>query len=214
MPSENGKTARTAPPEERRKQLIDATIEVIGEAGISGATLPEITRRAGLSMGLANFHFGSKDGLIRAVLISLAEEHRDMWKVQAGRSDLSPAGKIGAIIDAQFHPRICNRRKLAVWFAFFGNPMHRKFYQATATGIDDERMDVVTDLCTVIISDGDFSGVDARDVAATLEGLFDGLWLNILMYPDRFSADGAKAKVVAYLAAIFPAHFGGHQVSG
>ena len=120
----------------------------------------------------------------------------------------------GAIIDAQFHPRICNRRKLAVWFAFFGNPMHRKFYQATATGIDDERMDVVTDLCAVIISDGDFSGVDARDVAATLEGLFDGLWLNILMYPDRFSADGAKAKVVAYLAAIFPAHFGGHQVSG
>jgi len=72
----------------------------------------------------------------------------------------------------------------------------------------------VTDLCAVIISDGDFSGVDARDVAATLEGLFDGLWLNILMYPDLFSADGAKAKVVAYLAAIFPAHFGGHQVSG
>ena len=214
MPSAKGNTARTAPPEERRKQLIDATISVIGEAGISGATLPEITRRAGLSLGLVNFHFGSKDGLIRAVLMALAEEHRDMWQVQAGRGDLSPAGKIGAIVEAQFHPRICNRRKLAVWFAFFGNPMHRKSYRTTATGIDDERMAVVTDLCTGIISEGDYSGVVARDVAATLEGLFDGLWLNILMYPDRFSAEGAKAKVFAYLAAIFPAHFGGHQVSG
>ncbi len=214
MAAEKGKTARTAPPEERRRQLIDATISVIGEAGISGATLPEITRKAGLSLGLANFHFGSKDGLIRAVLMSLAEEHRDMWQAQAGRGDLSPAGKIGAIIDAQFHPRICNRRKLAVWFAFFGNPVHRKSYRATATGIDDERMDVVTELCAGIIAQGHYSGIEARDVAATLEGLFDGLWLNILMYPERFSAEGAKARVLAYLAAVFPSHFQEGQVSG
>ena len=211
---EKGKTARTAPPEERRRQLIDATISVIGEAGISGATLPEITRRAGLSLGLVNFHFGSKDGLIRAALMSLAEEHRDMWQAQAARGDLSPAGKIGAIIDAQFHPRICNRRKLAVWFAFFGNPFHRKSYRATATGIDDERMDVVTELCAAIIAEGHYSGAEARDVGATLEGLFDGLWLNILMYPDKFSPEGAKARVLAYLAAVFPGHFDGHQVSG
>ncbi len=214
MPAEKGKPARTAPPEERRKQLIDATISVIAEAGISGATLPEITRRAGLSLGLANFHFGSKDGLIAAALMSLAEEHRDMWQAQAGRGDLSPAGKIGAIIDAQFHPRICNRRKLAVWFAFFGNPVHRKSYRTTATGIDDERMDVVTELCASIIAQGHYSGIVARDVAATLEGLFDGLWLNILMYPERFSADGAKVRVQAYLAAVFPSHFGKGQVSG
>ena len=70
------KKPRTAAPEVRRKQLIDATITCIARKGISGTTLNAIAKEAGLSLGLANFHFKSKDALLSETLRHLATEHR------------------------------------------------------------------------------------------------------------------------------------------
>lgn len=202
------KTTRTAPPETRRRQLIEAAITTIGRHGISGTTLTAVTKEAGLSLGLVNFHFRTKDGLLTQTLTFLAREHRDLWMRQAARHDLSAADKLRAIVDAQFHPRICNRRKLAVWFAFFGESVYRKSYRAISAEIDMERQEVCADLCRDIIEEGGYRGVSPESLASTLEGLFDGLWLNILMYPNRFTRDMAQVEVLAVLARSFPRHFG------
>jgi TetR/AcrR family transcriptional regulator, transcriptional repressor of bet genes len=202
------KKPRTAPPETRRRQLIDATIASISTHGISGTTLTAVTRKAGLSLGLVNFHFKSKDALLAETLKFLAEEHRAQWMSALTRPDLDSADKLRALIDAQFHPRICNRRKLSVWFAFFGEATHRKSYRAITSAIDVERQEVCTELCREIIREGAYPGLSAEGVALTLEGLFDGLWLNILMYPVRFTREGAHGKVLSYLAFVFPRHFG------
>jgi AcrR family transcriptional regulator len=199
---------RTAPPETRRRQLIDATITSISKHGISGTTLTAVTREAGLSLGLVSFHFKNKETLFAETLKFLAQEHREMWVRDLTRSDLAPAGKLGAIVDAQFHPRICNRKKLSVWFAFFGEATHRKAYRSTSSEIDMERQTVCTELCRDIIRDGAYTRVAPEGIAATLEGLFDGLWLNILMYPNRFTREEAHRQVLSYLALVFPRHFG------
>ena len=47
--------------EARRAQLIEATIKVVAERGYARATLTEVASRAGLSHGLVNFHFQSKE---------------------------------------------------------------------------------------------------------------------------------------------------------
>ena len=193
--------SRTAAPEVRRKQLIDATITCIAKSGIAGTTLTAVTKEAGLSLGLVNFHFKSKDALLAATLNALAEEHRALWTKALGQGGLSAADKLAAIVDAQFHPRVCSRKKLAVWFAFFGDAAHRKSYRASSSHIDAERQETSARLCREI---GD---VDAEQIAATLEGLFDGLWLNMLMYPDKFQRQEAARSVFAYLRTQFPSHF-------
>lgn len=198
---------RTAPPEIRRRQLIDATIACISKHGISGTTLTAVTREAGLSLGLVNFHFKTKEILFAETLKFLAQEHRDLWTRALSRTDLSAADKLRAIVDAQFDPRICNRKKLAVWFAFFGEATHRKSYRATSAEIDIERQEVCTALCRDIIGEGGYAGPSAEDIAASLEGLFDGLWLNILMYPARFNRKQAHDQVMSYLSLAFPEHF-------
>lgn len=205
----SSKPLRTAPPETRRRQLIEATIACIGKHGISGTTLAAVTREAGLSAGLVNFHFKSKDALLTQTLSFLAEEHRALWVGKLGQADLGPADKLRAIVDAQFHPSICNRRKLAVWFAFFGEARHRKAYRKTSSAIDMERQEVCADLCRRIIAEGGYGGLSAEAIALTLEGLFDGLWLNMLMYPARFSRKQAHGQVLAYLAMVFPHHLDG-----
>lgn len=207
VPTHPPKKPRTAPPEVRRKQLIDATITCIARKGISGTTLNAIAKEAGLSLGLANFHFKSKDALLSETLRHLAAEHRDMWLRDVQRNDLTDADKLRSIVSSQFHPRICSRKKLAVWFAFFGEANHRKAYRLISSQIDMERQDLCAELCGNIISEGEYVDTDADQVAQTLEGLFDGLWLNMLMYPAKFTRDSAERQVMDYLRLVFPRHF-------
>jgi AcrR family transcriptional regulator len=48
--------------------MIFAAIELLNSVGIQGTTLVAIGERSGYSRGLATHHFGSKPGLLRAVL--------------------------------------------------------------------------------------------------------------------------------------------------
>lgn len=51
-----------------RERLIAAATEAIGERGFEAVSLDEIAARAGLTKGAIYDHFGSKDGVIRAVM--------------------------------------------------------------------------------------------------------------------------------------------------
>ena len=65
-----------APAKDRRKQrgdasaqrIIDATIDLIAEDGISSVTMQRIAAKVGSSNALVVFPFGSKDNLFAAVL--------------------------------------------------------------------------------------------------------------------------------------------------
>jgi len=206
-PKAKVKRPRTESKEVRRRQLIDATIKSISKHGISGTTMTTVTGIAGLSIGLVNFHFKTKDILFEETLRFLAEEHRDQWKKSYDKADLTPEAKLLAIVDAHYHPKIFNRKKLAVWFAFYGEATYRAKYRDIMHEIDPERWDLSKELCRRIIADGGYEYTDAEVVADTLESLYDGSWLNILMYPGEFSRDDAKAQIRTYLASTFPKHF-------
>jgi AcrR family transcriptional regulator len=51
-----------------RERLIDAAVRLFGEHGV-GATSPRmLTETAGTNIAAVNYHFGSKEGLLRAVV--------------------------------------------------------------------------------------------------------------------------------------------------
>ena len=52
----------------RRGQLIQATIESIARHGLSGTTMARVAQAAGLSTGIVNFYFQTKDALLLATL--------------------------------------------------------------------------------------------------------------------------------------------------
>ncbi len=200
------KVRRTASKAVRRHQLITATIESIAKNGISGTTMTTVTRGANLSMGIVNFHFKSKELLFQETLMFLAEEHRSLWLKNLNDNALTPLDKLLSLVDAHFHPSICNRQKLAVWFAFFGEAKYRESYRNKIAEIDSERIHETELLCRSIIEDGNYCKVDPMMVTKNLEGLYDGLWLNILLYPKLFSRLQAKAQIRDYLSTIFPDH--------
>ena len=53
---------------ETRSRVMAAVIESIGEVGYQKTTATEIARRAGVTWGAVQHHFGDKDGILMAVL--------------------------------------------------------------------------------------------------------------------------------------------------
>jgi TetR/AcrR family transcriptional repressor of bet genes len=208
----NANTPRTASKEVRRGQLIDATISSIAKHGISGTTMTTVTGMAGLSLGIVNFHFQSKQKLFEETLVFLASEHRDHWQKAYRDADLSPEAKLLAIVDAHFHPKICSRKKLAVWFAFYGEAGRRAVYRSLMDDIDDERVEVTTSLLAQLKEATGAAHVDPEAVAYMLETLYDGHCLNILMCPDEFDQDMAKRQIRNYLSMVFPGQFETQEV--
>lgn len=200
-------TPRTASKEVRQRQLIDATINSIARHGIGGTTMTTVTELAGLSLGIVNFHFQSKQKLLEETLVFLAREHHEQWERAYRDADLDAPAKLLAIVDAHFHPRICTRKKLSVWYAFFGEVGRRAVYRALVDEMDSRRVEVSTRLCARILAEGGYDGPPAEEVAGMLEALYDGFWLNMLMYPGSFTREGARRQIHAYLANVFPRHF-------
>lgn len=197
---------RTASKEVRREQLIDATITSISRKGIGGTTMQTVTEIAGLSLGIVNFHFESKQKLFEETLIHLAREHHEQWRKAYDDAGLSPVAKLMAVVDAHFHQRICSPKKLAVWYAFYGEAGRRKVYRKLIEDIDLERFDLSLQLCEQITQEGGYSAMPARQVANLLEALYDGIWLELLTYPESYTRDRARDYIVAFLATVFPDH--------
>jgi TetR/AcrR family transcriptional regulator, transcriptional repressor of bet genes len=200
------KRSRTEDKAVRRVQLIEATIDCIAKYGIVGTTLAKVTEVAGLSLGLVNFHFASKERLFEETLRYVASEHRDQWQKAIQAPNLGDADRLMAIIDSFFHPTICSRKKLSVWFAFFGEAANRSTYRAIVEDIDEERHQVSMRLIRRIAGEG--AVLDPTLVSLTLEALVDGLWLNMLIYPKEFNREQAKMQVRGVLAIMFPHQFG------
>lgn len=203
----NSTVGRTAKKEVRRRQLIDATIESIAKFGISGTTMTTVTGFAGLSTGTVNFHFENKKTLFEETLRFLGNEHFELWNKSIARAELNAEAKLLAIVDAHCHPSVCNRKKLAVWFAFYGEAASRASYRDIMSSIDDDRRRVSTELCHQIIEVGGYNNRDPNHVAQTLEALYDGFCLNILIYPQDFARQDIRRRVRDYLAMTFPDHF-------
>lgn len=198
---------RTAPKAERRLQLINATIDSIAERGFSDTTLATVSKGAGLSHGTINFHFKSKELLFIETLNFLAEEHHDHLRAALAKAGPTPQEQLVALIDTDFAPSICNPKKLAVWFAFWGEAKARPAYREISGRYDQERLDEFTRLCQLLKKEGGYDDVNPKMVAKSMEAFVDGLWLNLLLYPEVFQREEARHDCLAFLAGTFPRHF-------
>ena len=198
---------RTAPKEERQLQLIQATIRSVAQHGLSETTTATVAREAGLSQGIINLHFKSKERLLVATLAYLSEQYREAWDKALTAAGDSPADKLEAMVAMDFRPPVCEQNKLAVWFAFWGESKSRPTYRNICASLDlDYRTELVR-VCGELIEQGGYENLDAARVAAGLSAITAGLWLDLLIRPGATSREAARGVCMAWLASTFPRHF-------
>ena len=199
---------RTASKEERREQLIRATIRSVAKNGLSDTTMASVSGEAGLSQGIINLHFQSKDRLLVETLRYLDDEYRQVWLAALDKADSSSAERLATLIEVDFTRPICDRNKIAVWFAYWGESKSRPVYRKICAERDNEYNEMLTGLCSDIVAEGLYTRIKAESVAVGLSAMTNGLWLDILVQPNSTTPAGAQQICMDYLANTFPSHFG------
>jgi TetR/AcrR family transcriptional repressor of bet genes len=208
MPIAASKSSRrTESRQARRQQLVEATISCIAKLGLGNTTLAKVAQEAGLSQGIVNLHFDSKDNLLNETLRYVAKDYDEHLERTITRAPPDAASKIRALMEMDLKPAVCDRKKLAVWFAFWGEvksvPTYRKICQA----YDSKHRDMLVALAQDVIDDGNYANVSAQQVADGLSSMTDGLWLSCLIDPKSWDRHAAMDVIMSYLLGVFPDHY-------
>lgn len=201
------KGTRTASKAERRTQLIEATIRSIARNGLSDTTTASVAGEAGLSQGIINLHFESKDKLLLATLERVVDEYRQLWEAALEAAPENPAERLAALVEVDFHPSVCDRDKLAVWFAFWSESKARPTYARLCAARDRDYDRKLAKLCTELVVEGGYTRIEPQLAARALAAITEGLWLDMLASPRSLSRRQALRVSMAYLAHLFPDHF-------
>jgi len=198
------KKSRKAPKETRQQQLIEATIDSLAKRGYSDTTLANVADGAKLSRGIVNFHFESKEKLLIATLQYMADEYASHWNAALEKAQPNAAARIWALVNADFDRKICTKRKLAAWCAFWGEAKSRPTYQALCGASDLNYQKTFVDLCIELKADGGYD-YDPEPMALGICSMMEGLWFRLMMN-DGLSREKALAAAVEFIAAVFPKH--------
>lgn len=190
---------------QRRRELIESTMESIASRGFAETTLAKVAEGAGLSRGLVNFHFQSKEALLIETLQYISREYRNHWQRALEACPSDAVARLVAIFRADFDRYICNPRNIAVWFAFWGEAKSRPVYSELCGGRDDERNLQTFQLCETIIVAGGYD-LPAQQIARGLESTAEGLWQSLLMPHREFDTQFALDTMHRYLSLTFPRH--------
>jgi TetR/AcrR family transcriptional repressor of bet genes len=201
------KNRRTASREVRRRQLIKATMKCIARNGMGNTSIGDVAKEAGLSQGIVNLHFDSKDNLLTETLRALANEYRDQFDDTLAKAGPRPADALLALMEMDLRPKLLDQQKLAIWFAFWGEVKSRPTYRKICDEYDRYYDSVVEQLCQELINEAGYENVTAAAAAEALTSMTNGLWLSCLISPQDFNRDVAWDAIMSYLSNVFPRHY-------
>lgn len=190
----------------RRQQLIEATISVLAQKGQTGLKLQDVAEAAGLSYGLVNFHFDTKDKLLSETLKYMAAEYQQNWREALAKAGDEPARQLAALIEADFNDTVYTPARLMAWCTFWGEAPSRPYYQQACGDFDLEYIRVMEGICARLASE---QGIDARPdrVARVIRVTVEGVWLDQITMAKTYSRREGLKTVYPCLMAFFPKVF-------
>jgi TetR/AcrR family transcriptional regulator, transcriptional repressor of bet genes len=73
--------------------------------------------------------------------------------------------------------------------------------------VDDERLEATVAIISEMISEAGYTHLEPNETALSIEALYDGLWLNMLLYPTDFRRGACRIRALNVIASLFPGHF-------
>jgi AcrR family transcriptional regulator len=170
----------------RRSDVLTSVTEHVLEYGVSDLSLRAVARSVGVSHATLLRHFGSKDGLLAAVLDRIRTDvAAGVSRVVAGGRQQRPADDVRSMWQALCEPAA--QRQFRVLFELVGRPGSADFSQGLESLIVSSWTELIVQR---LVLDG-WSPVDAQPVATLLLAQFRGLQLDLMVTGDRRRVDQA-----------------------
>ena len=194
--------------QKQRQKLIEATISALYAFGPSRTTVDRVVSIADMSPGIVTFYFKSKDEMLLSALQHLADELTELVIVPAEKQIDNPKQAIINLIENYLAPELANTRKLAVWYAFWGEASSRSEYYEICGAVDRRMTELVLKLMTKLALLEKNRHLDIDSLAMGLSGCMELIWQDIACLPsEKFNRNLALLRCFGYLSSVFPHSF-------
>jgi AcrR family transcriptional regulator len=178
-------------PREQRERILRAASHVLAEHGYDGVRLRDIARAAGVSIGLLQHYFESRDALLKQAAVWGSDELLRRWGALAGGEGDAWKRFTGLIEERTGGPEL--RRECVTWTEFCASASrHPDLRPAVRSVYEGWRQ-----LVTAVVEDGTHSGLfhpvlPPADVVDLLLITLDGCEMAIAAHvgvldPERFA---------------------------
>lgn len=172
----------------RQQQLIQATIDSIAKRGLTETSITHISKGAGMSRGIINFYFKSKELMMQGTLQTLVDEYEAILQEALNAAEKDAKSQLLALVDAHFHKKLCQQKRLNVLSAFWGHAATHEAYRTIIDTSDIKLQERIVALWSELQPDG----FNPQQFSRQLHALIRGLWLSFLMAPDSSREQLAK----------------------
>ncbi len=181
---------RRAHPDDRRGDLVEATLRCLARDGHQGVSVRRIATEAGVSAGLVNHHFAGIEALVAAAYEKVAGDVLAGIMARVAHETV-PRARLSAFISASFSDAVLDPGLLKVWVVFWSLLPHAEPLKAIQQStFADYRRCLEADLAAAAPLGRPFA---AADVALGLAALMDGLWLAWCLDPASYRpAEGIR----------------------
>jgi AcrR family transcriptional regulator len=176
-------------PEERRRRILAATVDVIRRRGFAGTRVLDISAAAGTSPGLVLYHFGSLAGAL-AEALTFAE---DAYYADLERELDVAAGPIERLrlmaeLGASSSPAMGD---WTLWLELWVRALRDETARSTRVALDRRWRIALREVIDEGVRSGDFRPADPEVSTLRLASLMDGLAIQLAledpgMTPERF----------------------------
>lgn len=188
--------------DQRKEALVRATLGLIAEEGVRGATVRAIAERAEVTQGLIRHYFSTKEHLVLAAYT----RHMDALTEQtfAKAEGATPRARLAALVVASVTPPVADAGSVALWAGFLTQVRQdarmQEVHARTYHGFRD-RLEAL--IAEVLAQDGRAADPhDCRPLAIACNAVIDGLWLEGGALPDAFEEGELAAIAVQSVGAI------------
>ncbi|WP_161957215.1 transcriptional regulator BetI [Aestuariivirga litoralis] len=190
---------RTSIEKIRRQDLIEAAYQTFLEHGFTGMTVVRIGERAGMSHGIVNYYFKSKDELVSAVVrkanfLIMQDTARRLRAARSARQ------RVSAVIAGNFPPDLFTREIARAWVSYYAALGRRDDLDRMQRAVDARLASNLLHALVQLVSRD-----EARRIASYIAVLIDGYWLRHTKPGDTVDAARAIAAIESFVDSQLPA---------
>lgn len=167
-------------PETRRGEILEAAKRSFAKTGYHGTSMDDIVAESGLSKGTLYWYFDNKQALFMAMLESMFGEMAAMMAdivAQEGSASERLRGVASLFMTMMVAEKELGDLVVSLWV----ESRHDETFNAAFREAFQPYIDALVTLIEQGIENGEFGEVNAPTVASAIAGMFDGLWLQVMI---------------------------------
>ncbi|MEP0156631.1 TetR family transcriptional regulator C-terminal domain-containing protein [Pseudophaeobacter sp.] len=175
--------------QQRKRTLIEATLELVAEKGVQGATVRGIADRAQVTQGLIRHYFSSKEELITAAFEHHMTQMTDLTFAPVADVKGSARDQLRVFVQSSLMPPVVDPRSIALWAGFLNKVQHDAQMKETHAKTYVQFRDRLENLIRAALEEAERETEPARlyQLATACNALIDGLWMEGGALPEAFA---------------------------